>query len=329
MEKQSAIKVFEEKQVRTVWDADQEKWFFSIIDVIAALTGSPRPRKYWNALKTKLQEEGSELSHILGQLKLPAEDGKMRMTDVADTEQLFRPARLFVFAAFAISTMGSFAQTKETVPFTDLFTIRVDTAGGEAYLNVGPDSIPGNSQLNARCTALWHYHSYLFDNYAKVYDEDQQLLALLPDTVAMRTKFHTLLDADTAFQHLYMRSIDHVTVAPLPLDSAMWIASHFFYLHRVNGRPSVQICTGVNKVKEMSEDPDQPQYAAFCYMVIRGMEDPYALLSQVIEPYRAELKDNPSDERLSELENTVYDAITRSPSFAKQCSTHTRRKPNT
>ncbi len=90
MDKQNAIKIFEEKQVRTVWDAEQEKWFFSIIDVIAALTGSPRPRKYWNALKTKLKDEGSELSHILGQLKLPAEDGKMRETDVADTEQLFR-----------------------------------------------------------------------------------------------------------------------------------------------------------------------------------------------------------------------------------------------
>jgi len=67
----------------------QEKWFFSIIDVIAALTGNDRPRKYWNALKTKLKEEGSELSHKMGQLKMPAEDGKMRVTDVADTDQLF------------------------------------------------------------------------------------------------------------------------------------------------------------------------------------------------------------------------------------------------
>jgi len=86
----NTIQVFDEKQVRTAWDADQEKWYFSIIDVIAALTGSPRPRKYWNALKTKLNEEGSELSQNMGQLKMPAEDGKMRMTDVADTEQLFR-----------------------------------------------------------------------------------------------------------------------------------------------------------------------------------------------------------------------------------------------
>jgi len=86
----NTIKVFDEKQVRTAWDAEQEKWFFSIIDVTAALTGNDRPRKYWNDLKSKLLKEGSELSDKIGQLKMPAEDGKMRVTDVADTEQLFR-----------------------------------------------------------------------------------------------------------------------------------------------------------------------------------------------------------------------------------------------
>ncbi len=90
MNKQAAIQLFEEKQVRTMWDTEKEKWYFSTIDVIAALTGNDRPRKYWNDLKTKLKEEGCELSQNMGQFKLPAEDGKMRMTDVADTEQLFR-----------------------------------------------------------------------------------------------------------------------------------------------------------------------------------------------------------------------------------------------
>ena len=90
MTDKNAVKLFEEKQVRTVWDGEQEKWYFSIIDVIAALTGNERPRKYWNDLKTKLLREGSELSDKIGQLKLPADDGKLRFTDVADTEQLFR-----------------------------------------------------------------------------------------------------------------------------------------------------------------------------------------------------------------------------------------------
>jgi hypothetical protein len=90
MTKQQALKIFEEKKVRTVWDDEQEKWYFSIIDVIEVLTNNERPRKYWSDLKNKLKKEGSELSEKIGQLKLQAEDGKMRITDVADTEQLFR-----------------------------------------------------------------------------------------------------------------------------------------------------------------------------------------------------------------------------------------------
>src|SRR5665647_3658116 len=90
MTKETAIKLFNDRKIRTHWDDDQEKWYFSIVDAIEILTDSPRPRKYWNALKTKLQEEGSELSHKLGQLKMQAEDGKMRETDVADAETLLR-----------------------------------------------------------------------------------------------------------------------------------------------------------------------------------------------------------------------------------------------
>ncbi len=90
MEEATSIRLFESKQIRAAWSEEDQKWYFSVVDVIEALTGSPRPRKYWNALKTKLTTEGSELSHKLGQLKMRAEDGKMRDTDVADTEQLLR-----------------------------------------------------------------------------------------------------------------------------------------------------------------------------------------------------------------------------------------------
>lgn len=90
MTDKNAVKVFEEKQVRTVWDGEQEKWYFSIIDVIAVLCGNERPRKYWNDLKTKLKREGSQLSDKIGQLKMKSSDGKWYTTDVADTEQLFR-----------------------------------------------------------------------------------------------------------------------------------------------------------------------------------------------------------------------------------------------
>ena len=90
MAQEETIKLFEGKQVRYVWDDEQGKYFFSIVDVIQVLTDSPRPRKYWNALKTKLQAEGSEVSQNMGQLKLQSPDGKRRLTDVADTEQVLR-----------------------------------------------------------------------------------------------------------------------------------------------------------------------------------------------------------------------------------------------
>jgi hypothetical protein len=90
MKKQDAVKIFEDKKVRALWDGEKEKWYFSIIDVIEILINSGRPRKYWNDLKTKLKKEGSELSEKIGQLKIKSTDGKFYKTDVADTEQLFR-----------------------------------------------------------------------------------------------------------------------------------------------------------------------------------------------------------------------------------------------
>jgi hypothetical protein len=86
----SSIKLFEQKQVRSIWNDKEEKWYFSIVDVIEVLTGTDRPRKYWSDLKAKLKKEGSELSEKIGQLKLESADGKMYMTDIADTQQLFR-----------------------------------------------------------------------------------------------------------------------------------------------------------------------------------------------------------------------------------------------
>ena len=90
MEKPIEIKLFEAKQVRTLWSEDKEEWYFSIIDVVEVLTDSPNARKYWSVLKTRLKKEGSELATNCSQLKLKASDGKFYKTDVATTEQLFR-----------------------------------------------------------------------------------------------------------------------------------------------------------------------------------------------------------------------------------------------
>ena len=90
MTQKGAIKLFEEKKVRTLWDLENEQWYFSIVDVIAILTESPNPRKYWSVLKTRLKAEGSQLATNCSQLKMQSTDGKFYLTDVADTEQLFR-----------------------------------------------------------------------------------------------------------------------------------------------------------------------------------------------------------------------------------------------
>lgn len=84
------IKVFENKKVRTAWNEETEDWFFSVIDVIEILTESENPRRYWSDLKIKLSTEGSELYDDIVQLKLPAADGKMRLTDVLDTKGILR-----------------------------------------------------------------------------------------------------------------------------------------------------------------------------------------------------------------------------------------------
>jgi len=90
MTKETAIKLFNDRKIRTHWDEEEEKWYFSIVDVLSVLTESVSPSAYWRKLKQRLKEEGNETVTNCHGLKMRAEDGKMRMTDVADTEQLFR-----------------------------------------------------------------------------------------------------------------------------------------------------------------------------------------------------------------------------------------------
>ena len=90
MAENTRIKLFEDKKVRTIWDEEAEEWYFSVVDVVAVLTESPNPRKYWSVLKTRLKTEGSQLATNCSQLKMPATDGKMYKTDCMTTEQLFR-----------------------------------------------------------------------------------------------------------------------------------------------------------------------------------------------------------------------------------------------
>jgi len=86
----SKIQLFQNQKVRTIWDGENQKYWFSILDIVAILTESPNPRKYWSVLKTRLKKEGSELTTNCSQLKMQSADGKFYLTDVADTEQILR-----------------------------------------------------------------------------------------------------------------------------------------------------------------------------------------------------------------------------------------------
>ena len=90
MKKSNSIALFNQKEVRRVWDEEKELWYFSVIDVIEVLTGVSIPKRYWSDLKIKLKKEGSEVYEKIVRLKMKAEDGKMRITDCANTQQLFR-----------------------------------------------------------------------------------------------------------------------------------------------------------------------------------------------------------------------------------------------
>jgi len=90
MTNETSIKLFEDKKVCSVWDAEQEKWYISIVDVVSILTESLNPNNYWKVLKNRLRKEGDELVTNCNQLKIQSSDGKFYKTDVADVQQLFR-----------------------------------------------------------------------------------------------------------------------------------------------------------------------------------------------------------------------------------------------
>lgn len=104
------LNVFDEKKMRTLWDEDQEKWFFSVVDVIAVLTDSDRPRKYWNDLKIKLQKEGSQLSEKIGQLKMKAADGNETVANCHGLKMTAPDGKMRLTDAFRVKQSGTIAR---------------------------------------------------------------------------------------------------------------------------------------------------------------------------------------------------------------------------
>lgn len=222
-----------------------------------------------------------------------------------------------ILAVFAATLTVSAQQSVDEIPFHRLFSVEVKSYGGEKYLEILPEKLKGDMQRGPMLTALADYNAYIYENYTQMHRYQRELLALLPDEAALRNRFNELMDADSALQRIYMRTLRREKVAPLPMDSAMRIAAHFFYVHRMDGRPTMHVCIGINKVQDMSASPSHPYHAAFCYMAIWGMKEKMKLFSKIVEPYRAEMKANPSDERLQEIERLVYDAMAREPALRR------------
>lgn len=217
-----------------------------------------------------------------------------------------------------VATLAASAQQRAgELPFHQLFSVEVKSHGGEKYLDILPEKLKGNKEYGPMLTALADYNAYIYENYTQLYRHQRELLALLPDEAALRNRFNELMDADTALRRIYMRTLRKEKVEPLPMDSALRIAAHFFYVHRMEGKVTMHVCIGINKVQEMSAAPAHPYYAAFCYMTIWGMRDKMRLFAKVIEPYRAEMRASPTDERLHEIELLVYDAMAREPELRK------------
>ncbi len=180
---------------------------------------------------------------------------------------------LVVAFTMLLAATGQAQGNRTLPPLKDLFELSVIQDGDESYLNLAPDSTPGDAELNRRCTAMWPYLMYLFENRSNTASTMWKLEKFLPDTSFIQSRIDSSFNADTAFASIYIGALTKAPVAPLSIDSALRIAAHFFYLHGEDGAPIMHICVGINKVNDLSASSAHPYHAAFCYQAIWEMED--------------------------------------------------------
>lgn len=221
---------------------------------------------------------------------------------------------LVVAFTMLLAATGQAQGNRTLPPLKDLFELSVIQDGDESYLNLAPDSTPGDAELNRRCTAMWPYLMYLFENRSNTASTMWKLEKFLPDTSFIQSRIDSSFNADTAFASIYIGALTKAPVAPLSIDSALRIAAHFFYLHSEDGAPIMHICVGINKVNDLSASSAHPYHAAFCYQAIWEMEDYSPLLNKVKGPYSEEFKAHlPSDQRIMEVEQLIYDGMAAQP----------------
>ena len=235
------------------------------------------------------------------------------------TTAYLHSCRTHAFVLLCLSVMipcGSWAQTNASTRISDRFAMQVVGTGADAYISLDPDSSSGDAEMDARSAALYHALVYLHENYANTASYVWKLQPLLPDRALIQARIDSSFTADTAFTTLYARALDRTPVPDLPIDSALKIAAHFFYLHGDNGKPVVHVCVGINKVKELMSGYGHPYHAAFCYQTIWQMKDQFALLKKVKAPYSKEFKKKPpTDARIQEVEVLMYEGMAEQPAL--------------
>jgi hypothetical protein len=147
---------------------------------------------------------------------------------------------------------------------------------------------------------------YLHSIYSDSYGLQFKLEYLMPDIEKIRSELNTSLNKDTAFQKIYMASIERSTVPAIHMDSLMPIAARFFYVHRMGQKVYQQICVGTNEVLEMPQTEFTPYYNAFCYMAIYGHDEPFSFFQKAVGEQVEELRGPISDERLRYFTDMVY-----------------------
>jgi hypothetical protein len=187
------------------------------------------------------------------------------------------------------------------------------------YLYSMPDSASSNPQWPGRDTALWAFDMYLFSNYAATFKRERELSKLLPDTIAIRKRFRDMLEQDTAYARFFHHAMPDHRVPDIRIDSLLYIASRFYYLHRASGGGvTAHICVGINKVKELVRTEGSPYYAAFCYQVIRSQEDPFAIFYRAKDAAGDSIYNDMPEEQLHQAEHDIYRHAAADPELRQQ-----------
>jgi hypothetical protein len=192
--------------------------------------------------------------------------------------------------------------------FSDLFTVKMIQNEDARYISFDPDSM-ADPMLQERCTMLWPALMYMHSIYSEAYGLQFKLEELLPDIDRVRNELSASLNADTAFQTIYLRSINRTMVPPIGVDSLMSIVSRFFYVHRVEGKVVQHICVGMNEVLDLPQSLNTPYYNAFAYLVVYGLEDPFKLIREAVGDDVEELRRPITDERLRYFTDMVYSKL--------------------